>query len=107
MENGAIRIDVHKKIAYFADGTELPYNTIISTLPLNTMLSITDIQLDATDDPFTSVLVLNLGAKKGRSARRITGCIRPMPVQDFTASDCTAMWMCLSCQNQDKNAIIA
>ncbi|MDY0096643.1 MAG: protoporphyrinogen oxidase-like protein [Candidatus Vecturithrix sp.] len=62
----AIRIDVHKKIAYFADGTELPYNTIISTLPLNTMLSITDIQLDATDDPFTSVLVLNLGAKKGR-----------------------------------------
>ncbi len=61
-----IRVDVHEKIIYFADGKEIPYNTIISTLPLNTMLSITDIQLDVTADPFTSVLVLNIGAVKGR-----------------------------------------
>lgn len=62
----AIRVDMHEKTVCFADGTELPYNTIISTLPLNTMLSITDIQLDTPADPFTSVLVLNLGAVKGQ-----------------------------------------
>ena len=61
-----IRVDVHEKIVYFADGTEIPYKTIISTLPLNTMLTMTNMQLDATADPFTSVLVLNIGALKGR-----------------------------------------
>ncbi|GAK55305.1 protoporphyrinogen oxidase-like protein [Candidatus Vecturithrix granuli] len=62
----AIQIDVHEKIVFFADGTEMPYNTIISTLPLNTMLTMTDIQLETPADPFTSVLVLNIGAIKGR-----------------------------------------
>ncbi len=62
-----IRIDVHEKIVYCADGTEIPYQTIISTLPLNTMLMMADIQLEATADPFTAVLVLNIGALKGPS----------------------------------------
>lgn len=62
----AVRIDAHEKIVVFADGTEIPYNTIISTLPLNTMLTMTDIQLDTPADPFTSVLVLNIGAVKGQ-----------------------------------------
>lgn len=61
-----IRIDVHKKIVYFADGTEISYNIIISTLPLNTMLRMTEIELNIPSDPFTSVLVLNIGAVKGR-----------------------------------------
>ena len=62
----AIRIDVHEKIVCFSDGSEIPYNTIISTLPLNTVLTMTDIQPDVPADPFTSVLVLNIGAIKGQ-----------------------------------------
>lgn len=62
----ATRIDVRHKIVSFADGDEIPYHAIISTLPLHTVLTMTGITLDATADPFTSVLVLNIGARKGR-----------------------------------------
>ena len=61
----AINIDVNVKQVAFADGSVVPYSSLISTLPLNQMLKISGIELDAQPEPFTSVLVLNIGAKKG------------------------------------------
>ena len=61
----AVSIDIHAKEVRFADGSLVPYSALISTLPLNQILEITGIDLDAKRDPFTSVLVLNIGARKG------------------------------------------
>lgn len=61
----AVSIDGSQKQIAFADGTRMGYDTIISTLPLNDMLTFTDIRLDTPPDPYTSVLVLNIGAAKG------------------------------------------
>ncbi|ACK68797.1 Protoporphyrinogen oxidase-like protein [Gloeothece citriformis PCC 7424] len=61
----AAKIDVQDKTIYFTDGSAVSYNTLISTLPLNTMLDITGLEVDVAPDPYTSVLVLNIGAEKG------------------------------------------
>lgn len=62
----AIAIDPQVRMITFADGTQVSYATLISTLPLNVMLDLTGISLDIPPDPCTSVLVLNLGAFKGK-----------------------------------------
>jgi protoporphyrinogen oxidase len=49
----------------FADGSTLKYSSLISTLPLNKMLLLADLKLEDEPDPYTSVLVLNLGATRG------------------------------------------
>ena len=61
----ANRIDPHHKVLSFEDSTWIPYDRIISTLPLNQTVKISGIELDAEPDPFTSVLVLNIGAERG------------------------------------------
>ena len=61
----AVQVDVHRRQVSFADGSTVPYDNLISTLPLNTMLEMTDLTTDSQPDPYTSVLVLNLGAVKG------------------------------------------
>jgi len=61
----AIAIDPHAKHVQFSDGSHVSYDTLISTLPLHIMLRITGISLDIPEDPWTSVLVLNIGAVKG------------------------------------------
>lgn len=60
------RIDAETRRLYFRDGSALQYDTLISTLPLNQMLAMTALQLDEEPDPYTSVLVLNIGAKRGK-----------------------------------------
>lgn len=60
-----IRIDMPEKVIYFADGSNIRYDKIISTLPLNRMVGITGLEVDVPSDPFTSVLVLNIGAVRG------------------------------------------
>ena len=60
-----IRVDVRHKKVEFADGTAVPYDTLISTLPLNQVIEMAGLEVDAEPDPYTSVLVLNIGAKKG------------------------------------------
>lgn len=62
----AVRIDVKEKVVYFADGSAIRYETLLSTLPLNRMMEITGLTLDEKADPSTSVLVINIGAIKGR-----------------------------------------
>jgi hypothetical protein len=50
---------------HFDDGTSVRYETLLSTLPLNRTLEIAGLAVDAEPDPFTSVLVLNVGGRRG------------------------------------------
>lgn len=59
------RIDLKSKEMTFADGTSLGYDALLSTLPLNGMMEITGLRVEAKPDPHTSVLVLNIGAVRG------------------------------------------
>jgi protoporphyrinogen oxidase len=61
----AVQIDASKREVRFADGSSLSYDLLISTLPLNRMIELTGLAVDAEPDPYTSVLVLNIGAVKG------------------------------------------
>jgi len=61
-----VAIDLKKKEISFKDGTKLEYQRIISTLPLNKMIGITKSNLNESPPPYTSLMVFNLGAKKGK-----------------------------------------
>jgi protoporphyrinogen oxidase len=61
----AVQIDVKSKEVLFADGKSMAYDTLISTLPLNRMMDMTALEVDADADPYTSVSVLNIGAIRG------------------------------------------
>jgi protoporphyrinogen oxidase len=61
----AVAIDVEAHEVRFADGSVVPYRRLISTLPLNLTLALSGLSVEAPADPFTSVLVLNLGAVRG------------------------------------------
>jgi protoporphyrinogen oxidase len=63
-------IDVSARTVYFADGSSVQYDRLLSTLPLNHMMTLTGLTPDAQTDPYTSVLVLNLGATSGARAVR-------------------------------------
>ena len=60
-----VEIDVRKKEVLFADGSGARYDTLISTLPLNKMMEMAGLEVEASPDPYTSVLVLNIGAARG------------------------------------------
>ncbi|OFW06455.1 MAG: protoporphyrinogen oxidase-like protein [Acidobacteria bacterium RIFCSPLOWO2_02_FULL_68_18] len=60
-----VRIDTVRRIIEFADGSTVAYRQVLSTLPLTSMCEIAGISLDAPSDPYTSVLVVNIGATKG------------------------------------------
>jgi protoporphyrinogen oxidase len=49
----------------FGDGTEVQYDQLVSTLPLNQAIWLSGIELEESPDPYTSVLVLNIGAWRG------------------------------------------
>jgi protoporphyrinogen oxidase len=59
-------IDVKNKKISFDDGASLEYQNIISTLPLNTVMDMCGLSADVPPDPYTSVLVLNIGAVRGK-----------------------------------------
>lgn len=59
-------IDPERRILNFADGTRRAYLVLLSTLPLNRALALAGLRADHPEDPYTSVLVLNLGAQRGR-----------------------------------------
>jgi protoporphyrinogen oxidase len=63
----ADKIDVKSKEVYYADGTVLTYETLISTLPLNIALEMAGLEVEAEPDPYTAVLVLNIGAIRGEA----------------------------------------
>ncbi|MEJ5330086.1 MAG: FAD-dependent oxidoreductase [Desulfobaccales bacterium] len=60
-----VKINVIEKEVQFDDGTKIGYDKIISTLPLNQMMEITGLDPLVPADPYTSVLVVNIGAMCG------------------------------------------
>lgn len=60
-----VEVDTNTKAVSFADGTNLYYKNLLSTLPLNKMVEMTKIYVEEPTDPYTSVLVLNIGAVRG------------------------------------------
>jgi protoporphyrinogen oxidase len=61
----ATRIETCRREVFFNDGSSQRYETLLSTLPLNVTCHLAGIQTDSRPDPFTSVLVLNIGGRKG------------------------------------------
>lgn len=61
----AVRLDVDKNAVHFADGTVVSYRKLISTLPLNRAMEISGLTATGTPEPYSSVLELNIGARKG------------------------------------------
>ena len=62
----AVKIDIKHKKVFFADGSAASYSKLISTLPLNKMIEMTGLKISENADPYTSVLVLNIGAVRGK-----------------------------------------
>ncbi len=61
----AVRIDPKKKAVFFADDSAQRYDCLLCTLPLTKTMEMAGLKVDARPDPYTSVLVLNIGASKG------------------------------------------
>jgi len=60
-----VKIDPHSKELFFDDTGSIFYDKLISTLPLNKTIEMSGIETFLKPDPYTSVLVLNIGAKRG------------------------------------------
>lgn len=60
-----VQIDARRQVLHFADGAAAPYDTLISTLPLSKAMLMTGLEGGVPPDPYTSVLVLNIGAVRG------------------------------------------
>lgn len=61
----AVRIDPKSHTVGFADGDSVEYDRLICTLPLNQAMDMAGLSVDAPADPHSSVLVVNVGARKG------------------------------------------
>ncbi len=64
-----VSIDLAEKVIFFKDGEKISYSKLVTTLPMNVMQNITGITTKSEQDPFTSVLVLNIGARCGKKCR--------------------------------------
>ena len=64
--NGIVSIDRATKTLRMADGASIPYSTVLSTLPLQETLALAGITVEHPTDPWTSVLVLNVAAVRGK-----------------------------------------
>jgi len=62
----AVKIDIKRREVLFKDGSGIKYKEVISTLPLNKMIEITGIEIDEKPPPYVSVLVISIGAKRGK-----------------------------------------
>jgi len=60
-----VAIDIRHKEIIFQNGKILPYQQVISTLPLNLLLRMAELDVECQPDPYIAVLVLNLGARRG------------------------------------------
>jgi protoporphyrinogen oxidase len=67
VEHRVVSIDVEHRVLALADGTVREYQTLLSTLPLNRTMELARLKVPAQPDPFTSVLVVNLGATRGKA----------------------------------------
>jgi protoporphyrinogen oxidase len=60
-----VKFDTEARTVGFADGSEQPYDRLLSTLPLNQALQMAGLSTAERADPYTSVLVVNIGAVRG------------------------------------------
>lgn len=60
-----VGIGLEPREVHFEDGTAVPFERLVSTLPLNVTLALAGLDTGVPADPYTSVLVLNLGAVRG------------------------------------------
>jgi protoporphyrinogen oxidase len=60
-----VEIDPTSRRLIFSSGEQASYDTLLSTLPLNRMIEMTGLQVPGEPEPYTSVLVLNIGARRG------------------------------------------
>lgn len=60
-----VQVDLPRKSLMFLDGSSVRYESLISTLPLNKMIQLTGLEVPEEADPYTSVLVLNIGGERG------------------------------------------
>jgi protoporphyrinogen oxidase len=58
-------VDVRRRELQFQDGSGTRFDRLISTLPLDRMTALCGVDVEAPADPYTSVLVLNIGAVRG------------------------------------------
>lgn len=61
----AERIDPERREVRFADGSRVAYGSLLSTLPLHHALAMAGLEVEGEPEPCTSVVVLNLGARRG------------------------------------------
>lgn len=66
LDHAVSSVDTEGREVHFANGVRLPYDRIISTIPLNHMVRLSKIKDCCEPDPSTAVLVVNLGAVRGR-----------------------------------------
>ena len=59
------KIDAARRELHFADGSQLGYERLLSTLPLSRMLAMSSLSLPERAHPSSAVLVLNIGARRG------------------------------------------
>lgn len=62
---GVVGIDTDAKELALADGATVPYDTLVSTIPLHETVALADARVDAEPDPYTSAMVWNIGASRG------------------------------------------
>lgn len=61
------QVDLATKTLIFTDGTEQAYDNLLSSLPLNQTLRMSGLRTGDQEDPYSSVLVLNIGAVRGEN----------------------------------------
>ena len=66
LEHRVSHIDTRRRKAYFANRRELCYDRIISTIPLDRMMQLCEMEC-GPPDPATAVLVVNIAGVKGRN----------------------------------------
>ena len=61
----ARRIEPMARLLELDDGTIVEYDSLVSTLPLSLVMQMCGLSVESVPDPHTSVLVLNIGARRG------------------------------------------
>jgi protoporphyrinogen oxidase len=64
-DHRAVAVDPDRKQVAFANGQTVRYDVLVSTIPLNRMVEMVGLDDVGAPDPSTSVLVLNIGARRG------------------------------------------
>ncbi len=65
--DAVVAIDGRNRVLEFASGRHAPYDSVVSTVPLCHAVELAGLRPAAPTDPYTSVLVLNIGAERGPS----------------------------------------